>query len=74
MVIVTTNGLFGFTNRQFRFGLTGPVGSNAVIQAGTNLQTWIPLQTNPLIGGTLIFTDTRATNYSRRFYRAVLLP
>ena len=70
--IITTNGSLGFTNRQFRFTLAGPAGSNVVISASTNLQTWISLQTNSLSGGSLNFTDTLATNYLRRFYRANL--
>jgi hypothetical protein len=69
---LTTGTNFGFTNKQFRLTLVGPAGSNAVISASTNLQTWILLQTNPLSGGLLNFTDTVATNYSRRFYRANL--
>ena len=71
---VTANGLPGFTNQQFHLQLTGPVGSNVVIQAGTNLDAWIPLQTNPMIGGVLDFNDTLATNYPGRLYRALLLP
>jgi len=64
----------GFTNKQFRFTLTGPAGSNAVIAASTNLLTWTPLVTNPLGSGTLSFTDAVATNFPRRFYRATLTP
>ena len=64
----------GFTNKQFRFTLTGPAGSNAVIAASTNLLTWTPLVTNPLVSGTLSFTDAVATNFPRRFYRASLTP
>ena len=63
---------FGFTNGQFRFTLTGPAGSTAVIYASTNLRTWVPQATNPLVGGSLVFTDTQATNYPRRYYRARL--
>lgn len=74
LVIVTTDGLFGFTSNQFRFRLTGPMGSNAVVQASTNLQVWTPLQTNSLAGGTANFTDSKATNYLWRFYRALLQP
>jgi len=70
LVFVTTNGGFGFTNRQFVLTLTGPTGSNVVISASTNLQSWVPLLTNQLSGGTLRFTDAFATNYLRRFYRA----
>ena len=71
-VVVTTNGKFGFLNKQFRFTLTGPPGSNVVISASTNLQNWTPLVTNPLGAGSLMFTDTLATNFPRRFYRANL--
>jgi len=73
-VIVTTSGNFGFANKQFRFMLTGPAGSNAVIFASTNLHNWIPLATNPLMGGSLSFTDKLATNFPSRFYRAQLSP
>ena len=73
-VIVTTNGGFGFANKQFQFTLIGPAGSNAVISASTNLHNWLPLVTNPLTGGTLNFTDALATNYPSRFYRATLQP
>ena len=72
LVFVTTNGSFGPINQQFVLKLTGPTGSNAVISAGTNLQTWVPLTTNQLSGGTLQFTDKLATNYLLRFYRAKL--
>jgi hypothetical protein len=73
LAIVTTNNLFGFANQQFRFTVTGPVGSNVVVQASTNFSNnWISLLTNPLTAGSLNFTDTLATNYSKRFYRAHL--
>jgi hypothetical protein len=73
-VIVTTNGGFGFDKKQFQFTLIGPAGSNAVISASTNLHNWLPLATNPLVSGSLNFTDTLATNYPSRFYRATLQP
>jgi len=72
--IATTNSGFGLVNGQFQFTLNGPAGSNAVISASTNLQTWIPLVTNPLTLGSLIFTDAQATNYPHRYYRATLGP
>ena len=71
-LVINASTNFGFANGQFRFTLTGPAGSNAVISASTNLQTWTPLLTNTLTGGALNFTDTLATNYPRRFYRAKL--
>src|SRR5262249_37609523 len=71
---ITTNSSVGLTNGQFYFTLVGPAGSNAIVFASTNLQTWAPLGTNPLPGGSLNFTDTLATNFTRRFYRALLQP
>lgn len=63
---------FGFMDQRFRFTVMGPAGSNAVISASTDLQTWLPLITNLLTGGSFDFTDTLAPNYTRRFYRADL--
>jgi hypothetical protein len=54
--------------------LIGPSGSNVVIQASTDLQTWIPLQTNQLGSGPLYFSDAQSTNNVHRFYRLVLSP
>ena len=56
----------------FGFNVTGPSGSNVVIQASTNLQTWIPLQTNLLGSGLLYFSDPQSTTNVQRFYRAVI--
>jgi hypothetical protein len=69
---VTTNRGFGFTNNQFVLTLTGPTDSNAVISASSNLQSWVPLTTNQLSGGTFQFTDAASTNLLHRFYRATL--
>jgi hypothetical protein len=65
-----------FTNHQFQFTLSGPAGSNAVIYANTNpaAGTWVSLATNPMHIGSAIFTDTQATNYGVRSYRALLMP
>jgi hypothetical protein len=72
LFIVPTS--ISFSNGQFSFMLAGPAGSNAVIFASTNLQSWAPLVTNALTGGSLNFTDALATNFNRRFYRAMLEP
>jgi hypothetical protein len=64
------------TDHQFQFTLSGPAGSNGVIYATTNpaAGTWAPLTTNPMHLGSAIFTDTQATNYPVRYYRALLTP
>jgi hypothetical protein len=74
LVIVTTNGVFGCTNGVFGFLVSGPLGSNVVVQASTNLQNWIPLQTNLMGSGLLYFYDLQSCTNGRRFYRALLVP
>jgi len=71
---ITTGVTFGFTNGVFGFSMTGSTGSSVVIQASTDLQTWIPLQTNVLGSGPLYFSDTQSTTNTQSFYRAQLLP
>jgi hypothetical protein len=72
--IITTNAAFGFTNGVFGFDVSGPTGSSVVIQASTDLQTWIPLQTNLLGSGPLYFSDAQFPANIHRFYRVQLLP
>jgi hypothetical protein len=74
ITIITTNTAFGFTNGVFGFDVSGPSGSNVVIQASTDLQTWIPLQTNLLGSGPLHFSDAQSPANVQRFYRAKLSP
>jgi hypothetical protein len=72
--IITPAAAFGFTNGAFGFEAIGQSGSNVVIQASVDLQTWIPLQTNLLGSGPLYFSDTNTAANVRRFYRAQLSP
>ena len=59
----------------FTLSGTGPAGQGYRIFATTNLafplSNWTPTATGTFSGGLLNFTDPQATNYSRRFYRAV---
>jgi hypothetical protein len=73
-VAISTGAVVGFTNGVFGFDVSGPSGSNVVIQASTDLRTWIPLQTNLLGSGPLYFSDSQSTTNVQRFYRALLLP
>jgi hypothetical protein len=66
--------LFGFTRGVFGFDVAGPPGASVVIQASTDLQNWIPLQTNLLGSGLLYFSDAPSPANVRRFYRAQLSP
>jgi hypothetical protein len=55
----------------FQLQVTDPEGSTCILQASTNLTNWISLQTNVNSPDTLQFLDATATNFGRRFYRAV---
>ena len=68
-----TLSLFTYTNDQFQFFVNGITNYNYAVQASTNLATtnWISILTNPV---PFTFTDTVASNYPIRFYRALYLP
>lgn len=59
------------TNRCFQMRLVGPGSTNYVIQASTNLTTWVPIATNTVPNGLWTFTDLQSTNFTQRYYRAV---
>jgi hypothetical protein len=63
-------------NGSFQFGLTNLVGGSFTVFASTNValpfHTWSdlgPVPETPVGSGVFQFTDTQATNFSRRFYR-----
>ncbi len=60
----------GKTN--FTFLLSGPAGSNYVLQASTNLLNWSPVSTSTIpVSGSMTLTNA-VGGYNRRFYRAYL--
>jgi hypothetical protein len=71
---ISTGAVLGFTNGVFGFDVSGPSGSNMVIQASIDMKTWIPIQTNLLGSGPLYFSDSQSTTNAQRFYRAFILP
>jgi uncharacterized repeat protein (TIGR03803 family) len=70
--IITDDAAFGIKNGHFGFDLTGPTGSNVVIQASADLQYWFTLQTNSFSTGPLYFSDPQPSTNRQRFYRAFL--
>jgi hypothetical protein len=58
----------GFTNGQIGFVLTGPAGQSVVVEASTDLVSWLPIWTNTFAGATN-FSDPQSRVYSNRFYR-----
>ncbi|HOX56924.1 MAG TPA: immunoglobulin domain-containing protein [Candidatus Paceibacterota bacterium] len=61
-------------NGQFQFTVTGAHDQIFSILASTDLSGWIPLSTNTLTNGLQVYTDSEATNFPRRFYRAQSAP
>jgi mono/diheme cytochrome c family protein len=58
-----------FTNSVFQLAFAGAPGSNYVLQASTNLSTWVPISTNTSITNIINLLDPQATNFPYRFYR-----
>ena len=56
----------------FTFLLSGPSGSNFVLQASTNLLNWSPVSTSTIPVGGLITLSNATSGSNRRFYRANL--
>jgi hypothetical protein len=54
---------------RFRLTVTGAAPQGFVIQASTNLSTWISLTTNTLSVGRFDYTNSGLTNVPYRFYR-----
>ncbi|HSY17437.1 MAG TPA: hypothetical protein VK815_03845 [Candidatus Acidoferrales bacterium] len=63
----------GMTDSGFRLQLTGPGGSNVVVQASTDLVHWTSIATNNIPGdGNYSYTDGTAKNRPGRYYRVYL--
>ncbi len=60
----------GLTPAGFKLQLSGPAGSNYVIQASADLRNWVPISTNAAPTGSLSYTDAAAVNLPFRYYRA----
>ncbi len=64
-----TNGSPSVSNGLFITRLTGPAGTNVVVDRSFNLTNWTPLQTNPLPVGGLDLAVPLGTN-RQQFFRA----
>ena len=70
-LILDSGSGFGVQSNGFGFVISWATNLSVVVEACTNLAnpTWLPVITNPLVGGSADFRDARWTNYTRRFYR-----
>ncbi len=68
--VVLTNGTgLAFSNGFFGFNVTAAPGQTVVVDASTDLVTWLPIGTNTIGPGALPFIDAESGAYSNRFYR-----
>ena len=70
LAITSSGATFGFSGGEFGFALTGPAGQAVVVDASTDLVSWLPLWTNTFMVGPLQFSDPNSGAYPNRFYRA----
>jgi hypothetical protein len=54
----------------FKLQLSGPVGSNVVVEASSDLKNWTPVYTNQVTTGSITYTDAVANTLPARYYRA----
>jgi hypothetical protein len=63
---------FSVGNTNFTFQLSGPSGSNYVLQVSTNLLNWSPVSTSTIPVSGSITLSNAISGYNRRFYRVHL--
>jgi hypothetical protein len=71
-VILTNGTSLAMSNGLFGFNLTAAAGQPVVVDASTDLVTWLSIWTNTVGPGVLPFCDPQCGAYSNRFYRAHL--
>jgi hypothetical protein len=64
--LLTLGGIHGF-----KLSITNDSGDSIIIQASTNLITWLPIYTNI---APFTYTNFDTTNFPHEFYRAVVGP
>jgi hypothetical protein len=64
--------LLSLTNGNFALNIQGLFGRSVTLEVSTNLMSWQILTNLSGTNATIYFEDSAATNFNRRFYRAVL--
>jgi uncharacterized delta-60 repeat protein len=71
--ILSADGNLEVHSNHFGFNTRGAPGQVVLIEASTNLLTWVPVQTNIVTtGGVFFFSDPDSSQFAHRFYRARL--
>jgi hypothetical protein len=72
--VLGINSLKWLANGNFTMQVTGYSPDQVSIQMSTNLSQWVAVQTNVLISGKFSYTNVGASQYPRRFFRALTPP
>lgn len=67
-------GIVKLNGAQLVIVVNGVSGQRIVLQTSTDLQNWLPLETNTLTTSTWNYTNSTPLNVNREFYRVSLLP
>ncbi len=62
--------LFSLVSNRFGFNYSALAGQTVVLEASTNFLSWTPVATNLFTNSPVFYSDPKATNFPRRFYRA----
>ena len=73
IVLSITKGSLNNSNNLFQMRMSGPSGSDVVVEASANLQAWTPVQTNAITLDAVDLSVPAGTNQSQ-FFRARLVP
>ncbi len=73
VVLSITKGSLNNTNNFLQMRMSGPSGSDAVVETSANLQAWTPVQTNALTIDGVDLSVPLSTNQCQ-FFRARLVP
>jgi hypothetical protein len=70
----STRNFYGapVTNGGFQLSFIETIGTTNIIQASTDLITWVPIATLYNSNGFIQYQDTDSANFSERFYRIVI--
>jgi len=63
-----------FTNNSYQLRVTGTIGPDYLLQASSDLMTWLNLQSNSPLSMPFDFVQTNLNSYPKQFYRVKLGP
>ena len=72
--VLVINSLKWLSNGNFTLQVTGTVPDQVSIQMSTNLSQWVAVQTNVFSSGKFSYTNVGASQFPKRFFRALTPP